>query len=319
MSKPKKTVIEYRNYELPINFPVLVLTGDRWYISDVKSGKLHFHNCLEIGICHQDSGFIEFADEPVPFKAGDVTFISRNVAHTSYSSKGESSLWSYIFLNPDDLFKGIFGASSPYGEIYYDMTQNLQMILHGSEHKEIYSLVTQILSELVNKEMNYQIAVKGLMLSLFMKLMRVYAGQKKQSIAQRAAHDNDIAIMPALEYIRENYMLNFPIEDLANMCHLSQTHFRRVFHEIMQTSPLDYLNTTRILQSCILLRTTEESILAISEQVGFRSVSSFNRHFSEKMGAQPGEWRRKMVKIDNASIMKYTGWTQAEKLTESRK
>ena len=319
MSKPKKTVIEYRNYELPINFPVLVLTGDRWYISDVKSGKLHFHNCLEIGICHQDSGFIEFADEPVPFKAGDVTFISRNVAHTSYSTKGESSLWSYIFLNPDDLFKGIFGASSPYGEIYYDMTQNLQMILHGSEHKEIYSLVTQILSELVNKEMNYQIAVKGLMLSLFMKLMRVYAGQKKQSIAQRAAHDNDIAIMPALEYIRENYMLNFPIEDLANMCHLSQTHFRRVFHEIMQTSPLDYLNTTRILQSCTLLRTTEESILSISEQVGFRSVSSFNRHFSEKMGAQPGEWRRKMVKIDNASIMKYTGWTQAEKLTESRK
>ena len=194
MSKPKKTVIEYRNYELPINFPVLVLTGDRWYISDVKSGKLHFHNCLEIGICHQDSGFIEFADEPVPFKAGDVTFISRNVAHTSYSTKGESSLWSYIFLNPDDLFKGIFGASSPYGEIYYDMTQNLQMILHGSEHKEIYSLVTQILSELANKEMNYQIAVKGLMLSLFMKLMRVYAGQKKQSIAQRAAHDNDIAI-----------------------------------------------------------------------------------------------------------------------------
>lgn len=319
MSKPKKTVIEYRNYELPINFPVLVLTGDRWYISDVKSGKLHFHNCLEIGICHQDSGFIEFADEPVPFKAGDVTFISRNVAHTSYSTKGESSLWSYIFLNPDDLFKGIFGASSPYGEIYYDMTQNLQMILHGSEHKEIYGLVTQILSELVNKEMNYQMSVKGLMLSLFMKLMRVYAGQKKQSIAQRAAHDNDIAIMPALEYIRENYMLNFPIEDLANMCHLSQTHFRRVFHEIMQTSPLDYLNTTRILQSCILLRTTEESILSISEQVGFRSVSSFNRHFSEKMGAQPGEWRRKMVKIDNASIMKYTGWTQAEKLTESRK
>jgi AraC-like DNA-binding protein len=319
MSKPKKTVIEYRNYELPINFPVLVLTGDRWYISDVKSGKLHFHNCLEIGICHQDNGFIEFADNPVPFKAGDVTFISRNVPHTSYSAKGKSSLWSYIFLNPDELFKGVFGPSSPYGEIYSDMTQNLQMILGGDEHREIYTLVTQVLAELVNKEMNYQVAVKGLMLSIFMKLMRIYSSQNQPRLIQREAHDNDIVIMPALEYIRENYMLNFPIEDLASMCHLSQTHFRRVFHEIMQTSPLDYLNTTRILQSCILLRTTEESILAISEQVGFRSVSSFNRHFSVKMGAQPGEWRRKMVKIDNASIMKYTGWTQAEKLTEPKK
>ncbi len=319
MSKPKKTVIEYRNYELPVNFPVLVLTGDRWYISDVKSGKLHFHNCLEIGICHQDSGFIEFVDNPVEFKAGDVTFISRNVPHTSYSAKGKASLWSYIFLNPDELFKGIFGASSPYSEIYSDMVQNLQMILSRDEYRDIYELVMQILNELINKEMNYQISVKGLMLSLFMRLMRIYAKKKQQDVTQREVHENAIVIVPALEYIRENYMQNFPIEDLANMCHLSQTHFRRVFHEIMQTSPLDYLNTTRILQSCILLRTTEESILSISEQVGFRSVSSFNRHFSDKMGAQPGEWRRKMVKLDNTSIMKYTGWMQAEKLTESKK
>lgn len=319
MSKPKKTVIEYRNYELPINFPVLVLTGDRWYISDVKSGKLHFHNCLEIGICHKETGFIEFADKPVGFKAGDVTFISRNVPHTSYSTKGEASLWSYIFVNPDELFKGIFGPSSPYSEIYSDMVQNLQMILGRDEYRDIYELAMQILNELINKEMNYQISVKGLMLSLFMRLMRIYAKRKQQDITRREAHENDIVIMPALEYIRENYMQNFPIEDLANMCHLSQTHFRRVFHEIMQTSPLDYLNTTRILQACILLRTTEESILSVSEQVGFRSVSSFNRHFSDKMGVQPGEWRRKMVKIDNASIMKYTGWTQAEKLTEPGK
>ena len=99
MAKPKKTVIEYRNYELPMNFPVLLLTGDRWHISDVKSGKLHFHNCLEIGVCHTDIGFIEFDNTPVAFKAGDMTFISRNVPHTTYSSKGEASLWSYILFS----------------------------------------------------------------------------------------------------------------------------------------------------------------------------------------------------------------------------
>ena len=45
MSKQAKTIIEYRNYELPENFPILLLTGDRWHISDIKSGRLHFHNC----------------------------------------------------------------------------------------------------------------------------------------------------------------------------------------------------------------------------------------------------------------------------------
>ena len=319
MSKPKKTLIEYRNYELPLHFPVLVLTGEEWYISDVKSGKLHFHNCLEIGICHKDSGFMEFGSEVVPVKAGDVTFVSRNVPHTTYSTKGQSSLWSYIFVNPDELLKGVFDGSSPYADLFLDMTQNLQLVLDKAAYREVYLLIEQILDEMMKKDMNYQLSVKGLFLALFMKLMRIYAGQRQELLEKKESHENAIVITPALEHIRENYMQDFSIEDLADMCHLSQTHFRRIFHEIMNTSPLDYLNTTRILQSCILLRTTEDSILSVSEQVGFRSVSSYNRHFAEKMGSQPSDFRRKMTKIDNASIMKYTGWTQAEKLTESRK
>ena len=318
MAKPKKTVIEYRNYELPLNFPVLLLTGDRWHISDVKSGKLHFHNCLEIGICHSDSGVLEFDNTPYPFKAGDITFISRNVPHTTYSNKGEASLWSYIFIQPDELLKGMYSDSSPYAEVFADMLQNFQLILNKEEYPDIYYLIRTAMDELIEKRINYQLSVKGLMLSLFMKVMRIYSENKGAKLDDKDAHENAIVISPALDFIKENYMMNFPMEELADMCHLSQTHFRRVFHEIMNTSPLNYLNTTRILQSCILLRTTEESILSISEQVGFRSVSSYNRHFSEIMGTQPSEWRHKMARVDNASILEYTGWMQAQTLTEGR-
>ena len=308
MAKPKKTVIEYRNYELPMNFPVLLLTGDRWHISDIKSGKLHFHNCLEIGVCHTDSGFIEFNNTPVSFKAGDMTFISRNVPHTTYSSKGEASLWSYIFIQPDELLKGVFDDSYPYAEVFVDMLQNFQLILNKEQYPDVYSILSMIMYELEHKGVNYQLSVKGLVLALFMKLMRIHSANKGTELTNKDIHENAIVISPALDYIKENYMMNFSMEELADMCHLSQTHFRRVFHEIMNTSPLNYLNTTRILQSCILLRTTEESILSISERVGFRSVSSYNRHFSEIMGTQPSEWRHSMAKVDNASILEYTGW-----------
>ena len=60
MSKPKNTVMEYRNYYLPGDFPVLVLTGGHWKISDIPSSRLHFHNCLEIGLCHSHSGTMKF-------------------------------------------------------------------------------------------------------------------------------------------------------------------------------------------------------------------------------------------------------------------
>ncbi|KAF6591577.1 helix-turn-helix transcriptional regulator, partial [Paenibacillus sp. EKM208P] len=74
---------------------------------------------------------------------------------------------------------------------------------------------------------------------------------------------------------------------LADLCHLSTTHFRRKFHEIMGTSPLDFLNSTRIEEACKQLKSTEDSILSISEQVGFHSISSFNRCFSRLMGKPP--------------------------------
>ena len=130
--------------------------------------------------------------------------------------------------------------------------QNFQMIINRKDYPDIYFLITEIIEELSHKGMNYQLSVKGLRLSLFMKMMRIYSDNKDLTQDDKETHENAIVIAPALDYIKDNYMVNFPIEDLADMCHLSQTHFRRVFNEIMNTSPLSYLNTTRILQSCIL-------------------------------------------------------------------
>ena len=37
MSRPPRTVIEYRNYELPADFPIQMLSGENWRISDVRA------------------------------------------------------------------------------------------------------------------------------------------------------------------------------------------------------------------------------------------------------------------------------------------
>lgn len=104
---------------------------------------------------------------------------------------------------------------------------------------------------------------------------------------------------------------------LADICCLSPTHFRRLFRSIIGKSPLDFLNNTRIINACNLLRSTEHSILDISEMVGFRSVSSFNRHFMETMHTTPRSYRNETLftkeKQEKMSIMDYTGWMYPEK------
>lgn len=104
------------------------------------------------------------------------------------------------------------------------------------------------------------------------------------------------------------YMENFSIRDLADACSMSESHFRRVFRELVGMGPLDYLNRTRIAKACSLLRMTDDSILTISEKVGFGSMSSFNRHFYEVMGTAPSDWRRATGTGIGTSILKYSGW-----------
>ncbi|WP_235533286.1 helix-turn-helix domain-containing protein [Paenibacillus sp. Leaf72] len=59
------------------------------------------------------------------------------------------------------------------------------------------------------------------------------------------------------------------------------------------------------------MKSSDFSILSISEQVGFHSISSFNRCFSKLMGASPKEWRKgakSEAQSAKASILELTGW-----------
>lgn len=307
MSKQAKSIIEYRNYELPENFPILLLTGERWHISDIKSGRLHFHNCLEIGLCHSESGTMEFEDTPFSFHADDVTIVACDIPHTTYSSPGTASRWSYLFVDVEEFLHPFFPIDAlPHSQILIDLIHNFRRIMPKAEYPFIYDLVHRMVTEMQEKKMNYQVSVRGLFVSLITELMRLRSDSAFSQAYQ--APENTLVIAPALDYIKTNYMHSFSIDYLADLCHLSPTHFRRLFHGIMDTSPLEFINTTRILKASSMLRTTEYSILTVSERVGFHSISSFNRHFSALLGISPKEWRKKMSVLKNQSVLEYTGW-----------
>lgn len=312
MARTSKTIIEYRNYHLPIHFPLLLLHGEKWRISDIKSGRLHFHNCLEIGVCHDESGIMEFEGVPVPFRAGDVTCIPQNLPHTTYSTPGKQSLWSYIFVDPVELYRDFFYNSTRDIELSITSMKNLPHIMNKEDYPKVYFLVNSIIDELKDEKINYQTSVKGLLLALYIEFLRIQETEAKASNID-VSSDNALVIAPALEYINKNFMNAFTVEQLADLCHLSVTHFRRMFHSIMGSSPLDFIINTRISRACVLLRSTEDSILSISEQVGFHTISSFNRCFVKMMGASPRVWRTQTLqseaKAGKKAIIEFSGWT----------
>ena len=226
-------------------------------------------------------------------------------------------------VDPAQLFRGLFLTPDAGPDLSLFSYRNYRHILPREEYPHIHYLTLSIIREMEDKRPNYQICVKGLLLALSIELNRIQeeASQEPGSEASHKAYlpENALIISPALDYIEDNYSTQFPMEDLAEVCHMSLTHFRRVFHTIMRTSPLDYLNSTRIMKACNLLLSTEESILTISEMVGFASVSNFNRHFRSVIRMTPREYRSRMLlarqKEGNDSrqtILEFTGWMEPE-------
>lgn len=306
MSKPKKVITEYRHYDLSTDFPLLVLHGERWHISDVKADRLHFHNCLEIGVCHTHEGRLDFGDHSVTYKAGDFTLIARNYPHTTYSTHGGKSLWSYIFVDLDEFFKSRVIMSSS-GSLLPSLSY---YIGNKATSPKLYSYILAVIEEMSEKQPDYTTCVTGLMTAILVEITRLC---EHESPAQKAIPNSSmLSIHPALNYIHDNYTQQFPIELLADMCHLSVTHFRRTFNTIMGISPLEFINNTRIEHACLLLSSTDSSILEISELVGFHSVSSFNRAFVKLMDIPPREWRKNNSNGESVmkkkSVLEYRGW-----------
>jgi AraC-like DNA-binding protein len=307
MSRPKQLSIEYRNYLLPASFPLILLSGEKWHISDVPSQTLHFHNCLEIGYCLSDSGTIRFRNEEAAFQKDDIAIVGSNIPHTTYSTPGTSSLWNYIFVNVEDLFSPYFPVEViGHHEVLTRLVRDFHGVLSSREHPEISWLVQEIIATLQQQDRNYQFSVRGLMLSLMVRLMNLFALQEQQDA--RSLERNSLPIAPALHYIRTNYAQDFQMDTLAAVCDLSPTHFRRLFSSIMGFGPLEYLNRIRITHAVTMLRITERPILDISEEVGFHSISSFNRHFSEIVGMTPSNYRKQLSAANDRSIQKCNGW-----------
>lgn len=312
MARPKQSIIEYRSYELPMDLPVETHHRMNWQISSVKSSRLHIHNCFEIGICLSGRGKMNFGEDEVPFRAGDVLFVARNVPHTTWSDPDEGSTWEYVHMDPETLLgeETVEKTASP--QRFYRMLTDCHLMLASEREPWTRSLTENLIAEAEKKEPGCEMVVHGLCEALFFSLFRIYSAEEGTGIYPRLYS----GLSPALEYVNRHYMDRFPQEYLADLCHMSPTHFRRIFQKQLGTNPLSYLHQVRMMKSCDLLRSTNLPIADIAEKVGYLSLSCFNRHFTELNGCTPSEWRNLRHETRRTTMIGLAGWDRPETADE---
>ena len=96
---------------------------------------------------------------------------------------------------------------------------------------------------------------------------------------------------------------SFSMAQLAQRVGVSDRHLRRIFEARFGVSPLQYLQTRRLLCAKQLLTDTVLPVSEVAGLAGFASVRRFNAAFVQHYALNPGQLRRSCAASDRSSTL----------------
>lgn len=289
--KGRKKNIEDPIYKIYPDFPVLILEGYEWSEAEVIDA-LHFHYYLEIGLCNRGKGCIITEKSENTYEAGDVTMIPPNFLHATRSEENEVNNWNYLFIDIEDLLNIFHFPVVRNRERLLEVCTREIHIIGRKNAERITRLMTEI--QLLNtvKEGMYKMQIITCLLQILMELSNIMYKDEVPG----GKNGEEIQIIPAIDYIYKHYMEQIKIKSLAQICHFSESYFRKVFLKSKGLAPLEYINCIRIREAARMLIQTNLSVRVIAERCGYQAVSSFERNFKQRMGELPAKWREEQRK-----------------------
>jgi AraC-like DNA-binding protein len=112
----------------------------------------------------------------------------------------------------------------------------------------------------------------------------------------RAVEELNRRMLRARDAIDCSYARPLDIPQLAQVASVSEAHFIRTFRATFGETPHRYLQRRRVERAMFLLRENPRSVTDICLDVGFGSLGTFSRTFTDIVGDTPTEYRnRKLV------------------------
>lgn len=272
--------------------------GEKWFPFDIypctipkdfPQVALHWQNSMELVFVKKGTGMVYVDLDPVTARAGDIFVFVPGMLHSLSQHPGEAMEYENIIFDVE-----LLGGSSDLCYQRYLLplqSGRLPLPARLSPGHPCYDIALEHLRRLenVNRErmLGYELQVKGLLLSFLSLLVSQSDGVPPSDNADTRR------LKTVLQYVTMHYTETLPVSEAAAVCQCSPSHFMRWFKQMTGQGFTEYLNAYRLNTAAELLRTTDDTVLAVAEQTGFKNLSYFNRAFKTHYGLTPKEYRRR--------------------------
>lgn len=131
------------------------------------------------------------------------------------------------------------------------------------------------------------------------KLLTIFAehlSMVSNQIVLQEQHAEPPVITRAKQFIAEHQSEELSLDQVAQAAHTSKFYFCKMFKKVTGINFTDYLSRARTERAKNLLLNPNLRISEIAYEVGFQSLTHFNRVFKRILGQSPTEYRGRLTR-----------------------
>lgn len=257
------------------------------FYSNCITTPLHWHYYSEILFITKGSISVTCNDSNLVLKEGDLCYIYPSKLHDVKKALEDAVEYAVIQFDIST-----FSIPHSYISKFYDffvrgLENSIPYILLRKEdydHEQTKELISHLLNEYTKKEELYSLQIQSDIFSLLISIMRK---MKKTANTSLEKPKKNTSFSHILEYIDMHSGEKLEIQQLAKMCHLSYSHFAKLFRENYGRSCKDYITYIRINKAQDLLLHTDYDLNYIAMETGFFDCSHFIRTYKKYKKTTP--------------------------------
>lgn len=278
-------------FDAPCPVDVLFLTVDNSH-----KVRMNRHGYFEILYLCSGSANCCIQDRLLPFNEGDLAIIGSTLYHRIECQSSAPITVAAMFFEPDLIRCDGGSDSAEYLVPFLLQDEEFPHIIPAETGipRHVLDQMLLVRSELPATSARGRLAVKTYMKMVLMHLVNHYAPYAGSAETYLRQQHNLERLRPLFRYLGPNCGEQIQVREASRICGMSESHFMSLFKRVTGLSFVTYVNHFRIERAQALLAKTEESMAAVSQQVGFCDQSYFGTVFRRIVGMTPATYRRRV-------------------------
>jgi AraC family L-rhamnose operon regulatory protein RhaS len=281
-----------------------------WDIKKIQNWGLDWHTNEGIEICLLQSGNLKFLikDHIYSLEANDITITRPWIIHKLGAPDVELSKLHWLILDvnvrhPHQQWQWpdwIVINYKDLDELTKYLRQNEQPVWKGNaDFRNCFIQIAKSIkgSRKIPYDSKLRIQINNLLVILLDLLRQGNTALDKSLIESRRT------VELFLKSLDSKLIEDWSIEKMAQYCHLGTTRFTHYCNEILNCSPMEYLNLLRLNRASeLLLDQSRSRVIDIAYSSGFSSNHYFNYSFKRHFNTTPSQYRKSQIEKSHKGI-----------------